>query len=73
MAPELNKILGVISKEDKALEIQRRLQEQETRKARNLLAQASSHAFALQTAKSIIEKQLEDVIKKINGSDSKPG
>jgi hypothetical protein len=58
MAPD-NKILGVISKEDKMAEIQRRLQDQETQKARALLALATSHFEALNITKSLIEKQLE--------------
>jgi alpha/beta superfamily hydrolase len=58
MAPD-NKILGVISKEDKMAEIQRRLQEQETQKARQLLAAATSHFEALKITKNLIEEQLE--------------
>jgi hypothetical protein len=58
MAPD-SKILGVISKEDKMAEIQRRLQDQETQKARALLALATSHFEALNITKSLIEKQLE--------------
>ncbi len=63
MAPEGTKILGLISKEDKMDEIQRRLQEQEARKARKLLAMAYSHKDALFITKNIIEEQLA----KLNG------
>lgn len=61
MAPDI-KILGVISKEDQQVEIQRRLQDQETQKARKLLAMATgSHAQALFITKDIIMKQLADL------------
>lgn len=64
MAPD-QKILGVISKEDKMAEVQRRLQDQETQKARALLAAATSHFEALKITKDLITAQ----INKINGSD----
>lgn len=66
MAPD-RQILGVISKEDKMAEIQRRLQDQEVQKARKLLAAATSHFEALKITKNILEEQLE----KVNGSKRK--
>jgi hypothetical protein len=57
MAPDKS-ILGVISKEDRNAEIQRRLQDQETTKARQLLALAFTHLDAMKMTKSQIEKQL---------------
>jgi len=63
MAPD-QKILGVISKEDKNAEIQRRLQDQEILKARKLLALATgSHRDALFIAKDIIHEQMNKVVK----------
>jgi alpha/beta superfamily hydrolase len=70
MAPD-NKILGVISKEDKMAEIQRRLQDQETQKARQLLAAATSHFEALKIAKNIIEEQIEKASGSINGANKR--
>lgn len=58
MAPDI-KILGVISKADKALEIQRRLQDHESQKARKLLASAMSHFEAMKFTKDFIEKKLD--------------
>lgn len=59
MAPD-QKILGVISKEDKAAEIQRRLQDQEAQKARKLLASAMSHLEAMRFTKNMIEKKINE-------------
>lgn len=69
MAPD-SKILGVISKEDKNAEIQRRLQDQETKKARELLASATNHFEALKIAKDQITQQIENMIQG-NGSKRK--
>lgn len=69
MAPD-NKILGAISKEDQNLEIQRRLQEQETQKARALLASATSHYEALKITKAQITKDILAVTQ-VNGSKRK--
>lgn len=61
MAPD-NKILGVISKEDQNNEIQRRLQDAETMKARRLLAMATgSHFEALKITKDLITEQITKV------------
>ena len=69
MAPD-KLILTVISKEDRNLEIQRRLQDQESQKARRLLAMATgSHFDALNITKDIITKQILKV--KINGSNNR--
>lgn len=66
MAPD-QQILTVISNEDKDMEIQRRLQDHETQKARRLLAMATgSHLDALNIMKSHIMKQVMHV-KKSNG------
>lgn len=67
MAPDI-KILGVISKEDRATEIQRRLQDQESQKARRLLASAMTHFEALKLMEKIIETQI-DSNKKDNGQN----
>jgi hypothetical protein len=70
MAPE-QKILGVISKEDQMAEIQRRLQDKETQKARKLLALATgSHYEALNITKDLILKQIMNV-KNGNGTGRK--
>lgn len=56
MAPD-KQILTVISKEDKVAEIQRRLQEQETQKARALLASAVGHFNALKITQARLEEE----------------
>jgi len=67
MAPD-QQILTAISKEDRNLEIQRRLQDQESQKARKLLAMATgSHFDALNITKDIITKQIMNI--KVNGHD----
>lgn len=67
MSPD-KQILTAISREDLAVEIQRRLQDQESQKARKLLAMATnSHFQALQITKSLIESS----INKANGARRK--
>jgi hypothetical protein len=66
MAPD-RLILTAISKEDKNEEIQRRLQDFEIQKARNLLAMVMGHKQALDIAKDIITKQIMD-LSKTNGN-----
>lgn len=69
MAPD-KQILTAISKEDRNAEIQRRLQDQETQKARKLLALATgSHFEALNIAKKVISDQ----ISKVNGNGHDSG
>lgn len=69
MAPD-QKILGVISKEDQRIEINRRLQAEEARKARELLAMATgSHLTAFRLMNDVISKQIKEVAK--NGSGRK--
>jgi hypothetical protein len=65
MAPD-KLILGVISKEDQEMEIQRRLQDQEAIKARKLLASAMTHFEALKLQKSMFTEQILKI--KPNGS-----
>lgn len=66
MAPD-KQILTVISKEEKMVEIQRRLQDQEVQKARKLLASAMSHFEAMK----IMKNQIEEQVLKINGHKRK--
>lgn len=69
MAPDIQ-ILTVISSEDKQQEIQRRLQDNETQKARKLLAMATgSHLSALRIMNDQIIKQVMEV-KKVNGHNN---
>lgn len=70
MAPD-KQILTAISKEDKQMEIQRRLQDHEVQKARRLLAMATgSHFEALKITKSIIDEQINKVMKNGNNGNS---
>lgn len=70
MAPD-KQILSAISNEDRAVEIQRRLQDQETLKARKLLALATgSHLQALNITKDIITRQIL-AITQANGNSRK--
>lgn len=69
MAPD-KLILTAISKEDQNMEIQRRLQDAETQKARNLLALVTGHKQALDITKNRITQQIMQV-SKINGHNRK--
>lgn len=63
-------ILTAISKEDRNAEIQRRLQDHETRKARDLLAMVMGHKQALDFTKNLITQQIMD-LSKVNGKSRK--
>lgn len=69
MAPD-KLILTAISKEDQNMELQRRLQDFETQKARNLLAMVTGHKQALDIHKDLILKQIMQITK-TNGSSRK--
>jgi hypothetical protein len=63
VAPD-KQILTVISKQERELEIQRRLQTNEVRKARQLLALATgTHLSALNIHKDLITQQIMKVSK----------
>lgn len=69
MAPD-TQILTAISREDQNMELQRRLQDHEIQKARNLLAMVTGHKQALDIHKNLILRQIIQV-QKADGSSRK--